>query len=368
MSDTTPKFTLHSCSTATIIFHSYNTTTKFNSSLNPHSTKMATSGTDKPTEDDPIYAIGSILQLKVSLDATSGKEATTLQVKVKKQQRPWTLSCAMVVEIQQAPENLSALSTGDEVFLKMFDRRFAEQIREDYGIEPWCEDFEQDFSRELASGMVEEFLEDLRTVPNFQEETGVNWDNAENEAFLRNELQKCFDSETATYARLQEYQGKIIPHFLASVAFEDTLPDVVLSTNQQKLHEHKGILLQYLPGYSLSGMIENAPRASWQGIVDQAVQEVHILGDHGILNQDVRPDNFMVVPENDTYRVFMIDFGQCKFRRNDETDAEWGRDKWIQDEEGAAALIIGLRLKRVGFKLQYEPSERYVEWAPGEFD
>lgn len=179
---------------------------------------------------------------------------------------------------------------------------------------------------------------------------------------------KSTDSETATYARLQECQGRIIPHFLASVTFEEPLPDVVLSENQQKLHQHKGILLQYLSGYSLSGMIKIAPRASWQGIVNQAVQKVHLLSDHNILNMDVRPDNFMVVPENDTYRVFLIDFGNCRFRRKDESDAEWGRAKWDQDEEGAAALIIGSRLKRVGFKLQYEQSLRYLEWAPGEFD
>jgi hypothetical protein len=248
---------------------------------------MATPDPSKPTVDSSVYAIGSIIQLKVTPDATSGNEATTLQVKVKKQQRPWTLSCCMIVEIQQAPENIPGLSTGDEVFLKMFDRRFAEQIREDNGIEPWSEAFEQDFAKDLASGKVEKFLEKLRTVPNFKDDTEEDWDNAENEAYLASALQQYFDAETATYARLQQYQGRaiprllapvalrettatsglgqgqetqMIPRFLASMVLDDTPSNEVLSTQQRKLKEHKGILLQYLPGFSLSEMIQNAPR------------------------------------------------------------------------------------------------------------
>jgi hypothetical protein len=356
---------------------------------------MVTPGPSEPTRTNPHYAVDKILRFKVKSLSKSDNEATTIQVKIKKQQRPWTLSCGMIVEIHQAPENFPSLSTGDEVFLKMFDRRFTEQLRDDNGIKPWCEDFEQEFSRGLASGKVEEFLKQLLTVPNFKDDTEEDWDNAENEAYLISELHKYFDSETATYARLQQYQGQVIPrllasvtldettatsrlglgheaqmipHLLASMVLDDTPSIVGFSTQQRKLNEHKGILLQYLPGYSLSEMIDNAPRTSWQGIVDQAIQKVHLFGDHNILNKDVRPANFMVVPKNGTYSVFMIDFGQCRFRRKDETDAEWGRAKWGEDEEGAVALIMRLRLKRVGFKLQYEHSLRYLEWAPGEFD
>ncbi|KAM0217589.1 hypothetical protein ACHAQD_007332 [Fusarium lateritium] len=334
----------------------------------PHSPSMTPPVPDQPAAGDSVYAVGNILELNLNVDANSDSEATTIQVKVKKQQRPWTLSCGMMVEIQRAPENLPSLSAGDEVFLKMFDRRFAEEIREQNKIDPWCKEIEHEFARGLASGRIEEFLEKLRTVPNFEADTEGDWDEAEVEAFLASELQKYFNSETETYKRLREYQGKDVPHFFASVTLDEPVSDVVLTAEQQNLHQHKGVLLQYLPGYSLSGMIDNAPRTSWQGIVDQAVQKVHIFGDHDILNQDVRPDNFMVVPENGTYRVFLIDFGSCIFRREDETDKEWGQAKQTRDEEGAASMIIGGRLRKVGFELQYEPSPRYQEWARGEFD
>ncbi|KAF9772125.1 hypothetical protein IL306_010183 [Fusarium sp. DS 682] len=296
---------------------------------------------------------------------------STLQAKIKQQKRPWTLSCGMVVYIQERSDglgNFDDLNTGNETFLKMFDRRFAEQIRKDNGIDTWSEDIEQEFLRGLSSGKVDEFLEKLRTVPQFQQDTEEDWDTAENEAYLAAELRNCFNSEIATYARLHEYQGKLIPRFLASVTLDTPQPDVVLSQQQQELYKQKGILLQYLHGFSLSTMVQNAPKASWQRIVDQAIQIVHVLSDHDILNADVRPDNFIIVPEDDEYKVFMIDFGQCRFRRQDESDLEWGRAKWTQDEEGAVGAVMASRLKKVGFDLHFEPSYRYLAWAPGEDD
>ncbi|KAK7413653.1 hypothetical protein QQX98_007435 [Neonectria punicea] len=281
---------------------------------------------------DFIYPIGKVLQLKANLNNTANNRQTPLQVKVKQRIKPWTLSFGMVVEIEENPdasEPPEGLRKGDEAFLKMFDRRFAD----------------------LRSGKTESFLDKLHTVPGFQRDTEDDWDTAENEAYLADELQKCFNSEIATYSRLQEHQGKIIPRFLAAITLGAPSPDAALNTQQQELYQLNGVLL-----------------SSWQDIVDQAIRIVHVLGDNNILNADVRPDSFVVVPEDQAYRVFMIDFGQCRLRRDDESDAEWGRAKWIQDEEGAVGAVMRSRLKKVGFELRFEPSWRYLAWAPGEDD
>ena len=42
----------------------------------------------------------------------------------------------------------------------------------------------------------------------------------------------------------------------------------------------KGLLLQYVDGFSLWDMVQHCPRASWQAIVDQAVSAVQTLGDY----------------------------------------------------------------------------------------
>lgn len=317
------------------------------------------------------YTTDSIIKLKASAIDTSNREQSALHVKVKQQQRPWTLSCGMVVGIPDNVEGkakIESLGPEDEAFLKMFDRRYAEQIRQDNHIDTWSEDIELEFLTGLISGKVKDFLEKLQTVPNLQRDTGDDWDAAKNEAYLAAELRKCFNSEIATYDRLQEYQGKFIPRFLTAVSLDVLLPNLALDMEEQELYKQYGILLQYLAGFSLSTMVENAPEASWQGIVDQAIRIVHILGDYDILNADVRPENFIIVPKDEAYQVFMIDFGQCRLRHEDESDADWGRAKWIQDEEGAIGAVMKMRLSKIGFELNFEPSWRYLAWAPREDD
>ncbi len=134
----------------------------------------------------------------------------------------------------------------------------------------------------------------------------------------------------------------------------------------------KGILHQYLDGFSLSDLDKFAPQSTWQGIVDQAVKTIHVLNDNNILNADVCPSNFIVVPRGSPsekiYRVFMIDFRLCRFRGNTELDLDWGRAKSTQDEEGAVGAVMKHRLKKAGFDLVYQPSWRYLQWAPGEND
>jgi len=70
-------------------------------------------------------------------------------------------------------------------------------------------------------------------------------------------------------------------------------------------------------------------------ICNQAVKVVRLLDDYFIRNEDVRPSNIVIseLPSNG-YRVVMIDFGECTWRE-DESDEEWNRDKWCDDEEGS---------------------------------
>ncbi|KAL4722201.1 hypothetical protein ACLX1H_010978 [Fusarium chlamydosporum] len=310
---------------------------------------MAITESDVASAAESIYATGKILHLNANHDTIPSPGQIAIYAEIRQRISPSPLSCGMVVKVKKLQDNAEVpddLRKAGEIFLKMFDRRAAQQIRQDNGVDAWTEDMEHDFAKDLASGKIEGFLEKLRTVPNFQEDTEEDWDAAENEAYLAAELLKCFNSEVTTYARLKEYQGILIPRFLAAVTLNVSPFDTLLSPQQKELYQPKGVLLQYLQGFSLSTMIEQAPRSSWQSIVDQAIRIVHILGDKDILNTNVRPDNFIIVPKTDMCEVFMIDFGQCRVRRGDETDEEWGRAKWIQDEEGAVGFVMKSKLKK----------------------
>lgn len=69
----------------------------------------------------------------------------------------------------------------------------------------------------------------------------------------------------------------------------------------------------------------------------------------------------------DKYRVVMLDFAHCTFREPEETDKQWGRKKWNQDEEGAIGLVMRHRLKKLDYDFPFEHSNHFLEWAETEF-
>ena len=259
--------------------------------------------------------------------------------------------------------------------LKLYDRRFAAQLRKDQTNDPWTTDRESAYIDFVRSGRAQDFLDKLRNDDDF-EEPEEGWDIAENETYLHDLCIDMFKTETTAYTKLRSYQGTRIPRLFAPATLRIKplhLENGVDSTPpDSELFQVHGILLELIPGFTLAQLDEDkAPRTSWQAIVDQAIQTVHILSDHNILNGDIRTSNILITPDADAqggYRVIMIDFAQCRFRGEDESDLKWGRAKWSQDEEGAIGFVMKARLKKFGFDLKYEGSMRYLEWAEGEGD
>jgi hypothetical protein len=197
-----------------------------------------------------------------------------------------------------------------------------------------------------------------------------------------------YRAETSVYERLRTGQEKqlmtVAPRFIAAVALDMAPSGLHLDGNVscRELFSVKGILLEYISdGFSLSELGVMAPPESWQAVVDRAVDIARALGDYGVLNRDVRPDNFIVTrpsgsqdvseaekASKEEFGVFMVDSGQSRVRGEDESDFEWGRDKWQQDEEGAVGQVMRHRLRKLGREISYIPSERYIEFAEGEDD
>ncbi|KAJ5968076.1 hypothetical protein N7501_004324 [Penicillium viridicatum] len=85
------------------------------------------------------------------------------------------------------------------------------------------------------------------------------------------------------------------------------------------------------------------------------------MGDHGILNEDVKTSSFIVkdTRAESGCKVVMIDFALCNFRKDYADDVDWSEAKAIQDE-GAVGLIMQDRLEG-GFA--YRRSNRYQKPA-----
>lgn len=312
--------------------------------------------------------------------------------------------------------------------LKLYDWRYSAQLREENYIAPWDSDHETALIDFIQSGGAATFLDRLRHDDDF-EEPEEGWNLAENETYLYDQCLLMYRTETSVYAELRECQGNQIPRLITPITFRtvregsssegsspisnnsstvagaaikgtlnsasgyDRAADATTAFADERF-EIKGILLERIAGFNLGSLTEQVPQTAWQLIVDQAIQNVHILSDHHILNTDIRNSNILVVPlsprsvdhanrsstaddDVDTeagtasppFRVVMIDFAQCRFREADQSDAEWGRREWAQDEEGAIGMVVRSKLKKSTsgrFELKYDNSGRFLPWAAGE--
>jgi len=312
-----------------------------------------------PVED---YQVGQVLTLSVIPDPSETLSASTVRAQIRQLLKPRTLSCCMIVDL------LGESYPNNPVFLKLYDRRFSEQLRRDHGIDPWTKDAENEYINAVRTGAARQFLHNLHTIPNFEDDTEETWDDGQNETFLTDQVHKLFDAETTVYDTLHDIQGKLVPRLLARVQLDLSPPNTGIShIDTTELFYVKGILLQYIDGFSLSKVQDHAPKSEWQDIVDQAVAIVQVVGDHNVLNRDVRPDNFIIQRNSSgCYRLFMIDFGLARLRGWNESDHDWAKAKLNKDEEGAVGLVMKKRLAREGFELRFENSDRYMEWAGGD--
>ena len=281
----------------------------------------------------------------------------------------------MVVDIldEERPSAVSGIA-----FLKLFDRRFTDGLQRHNGIGPWTKRMEEAYIDSVKIGAIYSFLHDLTHIDLFQENTEDDWDDAQKEALLAHTLLGQYNAEIALYDGLRDQQGVVIPKVVAAVDL-----DLELATSSGtpsrcgrghfEPFRVKGILLEYIDGCNLRDIVDHFPRSSWQDIFNQAIAIVRIMDDCNILNTDVRPENFLVCTDPDGHRhpyskVFMIDFGMSRFRGPDESDAEWGRAKHNENEEGAVGLIMRKVLRNHGFEVSYEHPLKYDEWGETEDD
>lgn len=252
----------------------------------------------------------------------------------------------------------SAAKTG---FLKLYDRRFARSLRAQEGAGKWTHDIEDTYVESIRTGSIQQFAHDLRHVEGFrdaQSELDAS-DIAQDEAYINGTMVQDHTPELAVHNALHDQQGKVVPRLLAAVDLDLTRP----GAENDELFHIKGILLKYIEGFRMSKFPDETPPSAWQNIVDQAIAAVNVLGDYHILDTDRRPDNFIVTPDKKGgFRVFMVDFGCARFKREDESEAEWASNKITENEETGVGTVWQKCLARdYGFCLEYNPSDRWLE-------
>lgn len=99
------------------------------------------------------------------------------------------------------------------------------------------------------------------------------------------------------------------------------------------------------------------------------------LGDYIVLNADIRPANFIVTRSGEKeyttgFRVVTVDFGLSRLPREEESEFDWGRAKWDEDEEGTIGMVMQHMLRRLGKEIEFDHSDasqmHYWDYGEGE--
>ncbi|KLU82137.1 hypothetical protein MAPG_01214 [Magnaporthiopsis poae ATCC 64411] len=291
-----------------------------------------------------MYEIGQTLSLQL-IPAEVTVEARIHDLPVK-----FSLSAGMVVDILSHPPSLDLPS---RAFLKLYDHRCASQYRSEQKLGDRTPGVEKQPLNLSRSGEASTFLQ-----------------SAQKEASLWDDLKGDFEMEANAYEELREHQGHLIPRLYSKVEYFTNPADGEPLGDTPELSTVPGIVLEYIDGFRMSDLPKHVDRSEWNYVVSRAVQVTGaVLNKSRVLNKDVRPDNMLVTRDETVergYRLVMIDFGCCELREEGTSDEEWGREKNGWDEEGAMGKIMKIKLKEVGFQLEYDRPRTWAAFADRE--
>lgn len=250
----------------------------------------------------------------------------------------------MVVDIQ------TKAGSPKSMILKLYDRRFGVQHREDFKHPQWTSAIEDEYLEFAKSGGATDFLRQLDDPVEGDILRDRHWSDVEFETFLYIKCIEQYDAEINVYKLLPHLQGKGIPEFYGGVRLFDppsSAGNSPFAEDIAKYFEIHGILIEFIDGFSLRDLAYNAPRESWQAICEEAIRIVLAVSEPGILNEDCCVRNFLVRKNetNGNYEVFQIDFALSYERDPEQSDESWLLEKTEKDEEGAIGTVMEHKLK-----------------------
>ncbi|CAG8210363.1 unnamed protein product [Penicillium nalgiovense] len=226
----------------------------------------------------------------------------------------------------------SSLALEGDVILKLFDRYFATTIREEREICPRTSDIEKEYHQFILDGGASKLFTELKANSELAEQEGDDWNDLQLEAYLHHVMLGLYETEVEVYNTLKDSQGNDIPRLFACVTVPHSTCEQTIPVSQYV--DVPGTLLQYIVGVSLSDTAMHAPMECWQSICEDAIRIIHLIGDRGILNEDVKPRNCVLHKNMDNgFKVFMIDFALCHFRKEYQDGTDWMKWKAMEDEE-----------------------------------
>lgn len=269
-----------------------------------------------------------------------------------------------------------------EAVLKIYDRRFSKTIRrmENKDI-PHTPAAEASFQSFVRSGEAIRFWKerlDGREYDSRSLATAVFYLCSKNfaghgparcETAFEYATLEYFCSELRAYNRLIKDQGLTIPRPYATVTVLDSTGDTPNKPNMKNILIIRGLMMQYIPGYSLFEL----PTSIWaptdpkecEKVVQLAVDAAHNANMRGVIIKSFNSRS--VIVDGDTQRPFLTGFTQCCFNEDQEKEHKEGRKfngqylrkVWDADNPGKLGSVMKARIEELkNVKLDV----RWPEW------
>jgi len=304
------------------------------------------------------YYPGAEYHLQISPGA-GAPVPTIIDAKVRVLEVFEPITISPVLKVAVATESLS-ITFPSTLVLKVYDRRYAKDLRAFHDASELSAESEEALRVWMSSGSgLQRTLDEWDKKFRADDELDIEPSAQETEAYLTALLTSYYENEVRVYERMAPMQGNEIPRFFGCARLIDKSDNAQLG--QTVVTEVPGILLEYVAGTRLD---EVSIDALSQALYQKCVNIVLAFGDRGVLNQDVRLENFIVPSSPEVLSsgsgyhsrdVVMIDFAQTRLRGEDEDDEQWKREKWSADEEGAIGYALQ---KKYGW--DYKPTYRYM--------
>ncbi|OJJ45260.1 hypothetical protein ASPZODRAFT_133899 [Penicilliopsis zonata CBS 506.65] len=134
-----------------------------------------------------------------------------------------------------------------EMVLKLFDRRFATQLREEGKNSGWNSDIEKKYHQFMTDGGASKFIAELEAESKATHENDHSWSPSQDEAYLHNHLRSLYEIEVEVYNTLKDLQGEVIPQFFSCITTPSfPAADTAQVDEYTKIH---GFFLQHIEGF-----------------------------------------------------------------------------------------------------------------------
>jgi hypothetical protein len=329
----------------------------------------------------PIYQAGNTIRLQL-VDRN-------VRAKIVKAFTPFTMAQVMLVQIFEP-----ALDLEGTYVLKIYDRCHSTTMRErddqwtitrdmEFEKRRWPKGFVDFFLHlmdyESLSYMGEDYVEDeYDDVPGLDESFSSSEDESDNSALLGEKWAteegyyqatclKMYRAELEAYRRARQHKmdGIDVPRFISSVRIPHGYTSKHCQVTMSGITEVPGILMQYLPGFSLTDLYDTPspppPSEDWKSIIDDGLRIVqYYVQKMKMHNMDSCIARNTVVhwdPIGQKWKCKLIDFGHFVFKRT--STREWGwrlRQSCPEAEQAIAGDMAWFLKDKKGFQYTWKPS------------